>query len=116
MKGYRDLLIWQKSIDLVAMTYQLIKLLPKEENYALADQMRRAAVSIPSNIAEGQGRGTAKEFIRFLYIARGSQAELETQLYLCVRLGYLKNEEIEPIIMLSSEIGKMINGLISKVQ
>jgi len=66
------------------MTYQLIKLLPKEENYALADQMRRAAVSIPSNIAEGQGRGTAKEFIRFLYIARGSQAELKlSYIFVC---------------------------------
>jgi len=78
--SYRGLLVWQKSLDLTAAIYKLVKKLPKEELYALSDQMRRAVISIPSNIAEGQDRNTKKEFIQFLHVSRGSKAELETQL------------------------------------
>ena len=80
MNSYQDLEVWKKSIDFVEQIYRLVKQLPKEETYALSDQMRRAAVSIPSNIAEGANRKTTKEYIQFLYIALGSTAELETQL------------------------------------
>lgn len=108
---YKDLLVWQKAMDLVAVTYQLVKLLPKEEQYDLASQMRRAAVSVPSNIAEGQGRKSDREFLRFLSIARGSRAELETQLLLSVRLGYLSAKQVAPALSLCAEIGKMLFSL-----
>ena len=93
--GFKDLIVWQKSMALTKEIYVLVKRLPKEELYALSDQMRRAAVSIPSNIAEGQGRTSPKEFAHFLSIANGSKAELETQLLLCVELGYLESQEIQ---------------------
>ena len=83
-ENYQKLEVWKKSMELVERVYPLIRKLPREETYALADQMRRAVVSIPSNIAEGQSRGT-REFIRFLKVAKGSRAELETQLLLCAR-------------------------------
>ena len=94
IKDFKDLIVWQKAMVLVAEVYQLVKKLPQEEHFALSDQIRRAAISIPSNIAEGQGRNSTKEFIRFLAIAKGSKAELETQLLLCVRINYLNNLEI----------------------
>ena len=79
VQSFQDLIIWQKAMDLVIEVYNLVKELPKEEQYALSDQMRRAAVSIPSNIAEGQSRNSTKEFIQFLSVAKGSNAELQTQ-------------------------------------
>jgi four helix bundle protein len=85
--SYQDLVVWQKGIELSIETIQLIKRLPKEEMFALAQQMRRAAVSIPSNIAEGQERSSPKEFSHFLHIARGSKAELETQYIICMKAG-----------------------------
>ena len=113
--GYRDLNVWQKSMDLVTEVYKLVKLLPKEETYALSDQMRRAAVSIPSNIAEGQARNHVKEFINFLSIAKGSLAELETQLMISVRLNYLSSAQVESVLKLASEVAKMLNVLNSKL-
>ncbi|MCA0334593.1 MAG: four helix bundle protein [Bacteroidetes bacterium] len=109
IKDFKDLIVWQKAMDLVAEVYGLVKKLPKEELYALSDQIRRSAISIPSNIAEGQGRNTHKEFNHFLAIAKGSKAELETQLLLCVKINYLNNSEIETAINLIQEVGKMIN-------
>ena len=79
VQSFQDLIVWQKATDLVIEVYNLVKELPKEEQYALSDQMRRAAVSIPSNIAEGQSRNSTKEFIQFLSVAKGSNAELQTQ-------------------------------------
>jgi len=102
-------------MDLVIEIYGIVKLLPKEEMYVLADQMKRAAVSIPSNIAEGQERNTTKEFIQFLYIAKGSKGELETQLKICVRLNYMTQSQIEKAQSQLSEIGKMLNALIQKL-
>ncbi|MBQ9506342.1 MAG: four helix bundle protein [Clostridia bacterium] len=116
VRHFKELLVWQRAIDLVAEVYKLIRFLPKEEVYALSSQMRRSAVSIPSNIAEGQQRRTTKEFIHFLSIARGSCAELETQFYICVKLGYLEESQIVHVLDLIDEIGKMLNGLLSKLQ
>ena len=113
--SYKDFIVWQKAIDLSVEVYRLAKLLPKTETYALSDQMRRAVVSIPSNIAEGQGRNSTKEFVHFLSIARGSQKELETQLYICTKLEYFTEEEATTAFNLCEEIGKMLNSLIMKI-
>ena len=102
-------------MSLVEETYRLVKLLPKEEQYALSDQMRRAAVSVPSNIAEGQARSSTREFANFLSISRGSLAELETQFMICVRLKYLTRSHIETALSLCAEVGKMLNALIGKL-
>ncbi len=101
-------------MDLVLEIYALTKSLPGYELYGLTMQMRRAAVSIPSNIAEGQQRNTNKEFSNFLAIARGSNAELETQLEICVRLGYVTSDSIARAVLLCREIGKILNVLITK--
>ena len=98
-------------MDLVVEIYALVKLLPKEELYALSDQMRRAVVSIPSNISEGLGRNSDKEFIQFLSVSRGSLWELETQLEVCERLNYIDNSKTSKARNLITEISKMINSL-----
>ena len=110
--SYRDLTVWQKAMDLVVEVYRIVRLLPKEETYGLSDQMRRAAVSIPSNIAEGKMRNTRREYINFLYMARGSNAELQTQCYICARVHYFAEEELIEVLSLSDEVGRMINALI----
>lgn len=115
VKDHKDLIVWQKAMDLVVEIYRLVKKLPKEETYALSDQMRRAVVSIPSNIAEGRGRSSEKDYLRFLFIARGSQAEVETQLLVCVRLDYLSESEIESAMNLCSEVGRMLNSMTRKL-
>ncbi len=114
MSDYKELNVWKEAIDLVENIYKLIKTFPKEEAYALSDQIRRAVVSIPSNIAEGSNRNTDKEFIQFLYIALGSASEVETQLIIANRLRYLNNikSELEHI----TKIRKMINGLINSIK
>ena len=112
---YQDLIVWQKAMQLVKMVYQLVKRLPKEETYVLSDQIRRSAVSIPSNIAEGQERNSTKEFIQFLSIAKGSKAELQTQLHICVEIGYLEDADIAEAINTSEEISRMIGALIKKL-
>ena len=111
INSYHDLIVWQKSIDLVEEVYQLIKHLPKDEIYALSSQMRRSAISIPSNIAEGQQRHTTKEFVNFLSFAKGSNAELQTQLIICIRLGYFTKEQIQGTLNLSEEISRMLTKL-----
>jgi len=116
IQTYQDLTVWQKSMDLTALVYQTTKKLPKDELYSLTNQMRRAAVSIPSNIAEGQARHSTKEFIQFLRIAQGSKAELETQFLLCLKIGYLTDSDTEKIMNLLQEIGKMLTALIAKLR
>src|SRR5690554_7937353 len=111
IRDFKDLIVWQKSMELVEEVYCLVKKLPKEELFALSDQIRRSAISIPSNIAEGQGRNSKKEFNQFLAIAKGSKAELETQLLLCVKVNYLSQSEIETATGLIQEVGKMLNAL-----
>ena len=115
VKSFRELLVWQKGMELVEETYSSVKLLPKEEMYGLSDQMRRAAVSIPSNIAEGQKRKSPKEFANFLSVSRGSVAELETQYIICERLGFLTGENTKKAIDLCHELYKMLNVLIDRI-
>ena len=115
-KSYKDLHVWQKSIDLIPEVYQLLKSFPKEENYALSDQIRRALVSIPSNIAEGQARLHLKEFIQFLGISKGSLAELHTLLIVSHRLNYISKEELKRLEMPIEEISKMLNSLIRSLE
>ena len=110
-KSFRNLIVWQKSMDLAAEVYRLVKLLPASEGFGLISQMQRAAISIPSNIAEGFGRYNPKEFARFLFIANGSRAELQTQLLLCERIGFLTREQTRPSLLLTEEIGKMLFSL-----
>ena len=98
-------------MDLTVEVYRLVKLLPPDENLALSSQMRRAVVSIPSNIAEGQGRDTMKEFVRFLSVARGSLRELSTQLEICERIDYIDASQTSKAKDLITELDKMINAL-----
>ncbi len=114
MTGYENLDVWQKSITLVTEVYALVKLLPKEETYALSDQIRRSAVSIPSNIAEGSSRNSKKEFIQFLYISLGSLCELETQILIAKNIGYI--QDITTIQTKTLQIKKMLNALITSVK
>jgi len=108
MKTHRDLIVWQKAMDFVEEVYELTDTMPKAEQYGLTGQIRRSAVSIPSNIAEGAARNHDKEFLQFLYVALGSTAELETQLLLAERLGFIRKALIENL----SEIKKLLLGLI----
>ncbi|MBQ6093301.1 MAG: four helix bundle protein [Clostridia bacterium] len=117
-KSYKELIVWQKSMKLAEKVYLLVKALPREETYALSDQIRRAAVSIPSNIAEGYARQSQKEFLQFLCIARGSRAELETQLLLAQRLGYfcaVPQDLLESTMDLLDEISRMLYTLTSRL-
>jgi len=116
MKNHKELVVWQRSMTLVKEVYRLTNYLPREETHGLSAQMRRAAVSIPSNIAEGNARASEKDFLRFLYIASGSNAELETQLLLCLELGYLEKDTIKGALSLSEEISKMIRSLTKKLK
>ena len=117
-KSYKELIVWQKSMKLAEKVYLLVKALPREETYALSDQIRRAAVSIPSNIAEGHARQSQKEFLQLLCIARGSRAELETQLLLAQRLGYfcaVPQDLLESTMDLLDEISRMLYTLTSRL-
>lgn len=107
MHKYQELKIWQKAMTLVKQVYIVMKLLPDDEKFGLTSQIKRCSVSIPSNIAEGAGRNSKKEFIRFLSIANGSTTELETQLILVKRLEFVSKEKIEELIELCIEIKKM---------
>jgi four helix bundle protein len=108
MHNYKEMKIWQKARTLVKIVYEISKSLPKEELYALTSQIRRAAISIPANIAEGAGRGTDRDFRHFLDISRGSLFELETLLILSNDLGYVSVSEINPTLESISEIIKMM--------
>lgn len=110
---YEDLDVWHVSMDLAEQIYILTRKLPIEEKFALGDQMRRAVVSIPSNIAEGQSRASTGDYIRFLRFAKGSNAEIHTQLLLGVRLGYFTKEQIEKPVSLCGRIKRMLNSLIT---
>ena len=113
VRTYRELVAWQKGMALVKAVYALEKQFPKAEQYRLVDQLTRAAVSVPSNVAEGFGRATKKDFAHFLSQARGSLFEVETQLLLAKDLGFVG--DVMPELELSSELGKILNGLIRKL-
>ncbi|MBN2080906.1 four helix bundle protein [bacterium] len=116
VKHYRDLVAWRKAMELVKQVYQLTVTWPKEEQYGLTSQVRRAAVSVPSNIAEGYGRRTSKEFIRFLNVAHGSLMEVETQLQIGYLLGFMPAAELDKLLDLTSETGKITFGLIQSAE
>jgi len=110
-----NLQIWRKSMDIIPPVYILIKQLPPEEKYSLCDQMRRAAISIPSNIAEGHGRASDKDFVRFLSITKGSLNELRTQVYICKTLYATVTNDADKIICQLIELDKMINALMKSL-
>jgi four helix bundle protein len=109
--NYRDLLVWQKGMALVKRLYQITATFPADERFGLVAQMRRAAVSVPSNIAEGQARHTTGEFVQFVSHAEGSVAELDTQLTLAIELGFCPRSEVEDVFQLIIELQKMLNAL-----
>jgi len=112
---YKELIVWQKAMDLVCLIYEVTKVFPKEELYGLTSQIRRAAVSVPSNIAEGQARKSTAEFRNFLSITRGSMAEVETQLMIATRLNYLQENQVQEIMAVHEEVNKMLSALITKL-
>ena len=116
IKNYKDLMIWQRSIELVVSIYEVLKKFPRIEDYNLTSQIRRAAVSIPANIAEGFGRRTKKDYAQFLNISRGSLYELETHLILASRFGYITDDELRKFADEISQIGKMTNAFITKLE
>jgi four helix bundle protein len=116
LASYRDLLVWQKAVELALLVYRLSEGFPKREMYGLTSQVRRAGVSIPSNIAEGYGRGSRKEYIQFLSIAQGSLKELETQMIIAERLGYATPSQIEKVLAAAEVVGKMLGSLIRSLK
>jgi four helix bundle protein len=116
LRDYTELVAWQKAMDFVEAVYQASKTFPKDELFGLTSQVRRAAVSIPSNIAEGQSRRSSREFLQFLSIARGSLSEVETQLVISKRLNYLSREQLTDLQHKSAELGRVINGLTNAIQ
>ena len=116
IKSYKDLMVWQKAIDLVLGIYETLKRFPREELYGLSDQIKRSAVSVPSNIAEGQSRQHTAEFRQFLYISLGSLAELDTQLIIAHRLGFMDAEKGKSLTKDITELRKMSFSLISKLK
>jgi four helix bundle protein len=115
LSSYRDLKVWQKGMELAVQCYQITSDLPASERFGLTSQIRRAAASIPANIAEGRARNHTKEFVQFLYIAHGSLAELETHLILGLKLKYFSDEIVGKMLGSAAEIGKMLNGLINSL-
>ena len=116
MKTHKDLDVWKLAVEMVTKIYMITHNFPKEELYGLANQMRRAAVSVPSNIAEGAGRNSSKEFLQFLYYSTGSLSELETQLMIAYNLGYIDNEQQHDIEIILNLLFKMLSGLIKYVK
>ncbi len=116
IKSHKDLIVWQKSVQLSLIIYNLTADFPAREIYALSSQMRRAVVSIPSNIAEGKSRGTRKDFAHFLHMSYGSSAELETQLLIAKQLNFCVNEKFNETNSLLSEVSKMLRVMIEKLE
>ncbi|HEX9760543.1 MAG TPA: four helix bundle protein [Candidatus Acidoferrales bacterium] len=116
IKSYRDLVVWQRSMDLVTMCYKLSRRLPDTERYGLVSQMQRSSVSVPANIAEGYGRRQLGDYLQHLSIANGSLKEVETHLVIAVRLSYLTDTEIAPALKLADETGRMLNSLMSRLR
>ena len=111
LQHYRELIVWQKAINFVESVYRTTDDFPKTEIYGLISQIRRAAVSIPSNIAEGQGRSTTRDFLHFLSMSQGSLMEVETQITIAERLGYIKKQQETILLESAAEIGRLLNGL-----
>ena len=116
VKSYRELIVWQRGIQLVKEDYALAQKLPKEESYALGSQVKRAAVSIPSNVAEGQARQHSRELRQFLYVALGSLAEVDTQLFIARELGYLEEKDTVGCEASITALRKMLGSLAAKLR
>ena len=114
--SYRDLIVWQKAMQLVREIYRVTKVFPRDELYGLTHQLRRAAVSVPSNIAEGQARFSKKEFHHHLSHARGSLVEVETQMLIAEDLGYITADTLAGLMSLTAEVGRLLNGLIASTK
>jgi four helix bundle protein len=111
IQGYQDLEVWKKAMDLVVACYRTSERFPNSEAYGLVTQLQRAAVSVPANIAEGQGRNHTKEFLNHLSIAYGSLMEIETHLQIAARLDYVEESSLRTLLAQTAEIGRMLNGL-----
>lgn len=116
VRNYRELLVWQKGHQLALEIYRVTVGFPKVEQFGLTDQLRRAAISVPSNVVEGFERGSNKEFKHFLSIARGSTGEVRAQIELARDIGYMQNDDFEKLFDLTTEVHKMINSLIKKLE
>ena len=116
VRRYQDLVVWQKAMDFVVACYAVSRNFPSSEKFGHSSQLQRAAVSIPANIAEGQGRQHTAEFIQFLCIAYGSLMEAETHLQIAQRLGYLDNLVLKELLMQSAEVGRLLNGLLRSLR
>jgi len=116
VRSYRDLLVWQKGIELVTRVYRAVKEFPREEVYGLTSQLRRCAVSVPSNIAEGHSRTTRKEFLRFLEISLGSLLELQTQIEIAKNLSYLKPDEYQARESHGRELERMLTSFMRSLK
>lgn len=116
LKSYRELIVWQKAVQLVVDCYRATSGFPKSEIYGLTSQIRRAATSIPANIAEGYGRGSRKEYLQFLIVAQGSLKELETHFIVAQKLNYLTDAQLSRVLSQSDEVGKMLGSLIRKLR
>lgn len=115
-KSYRELPAWQKAMELVTQVYRTTKDFPRDETYGLTSQLRRASVSVTSNIVESQARFSSKEFHHFLSVARGSLVEVETQILIAENLGYLDSNQREVLINKTSELGRILNGSIASIK
>lgn len=116
IQTYRDLEVWQRSVDVVTAIYQLSRSFPADERFGLTNQLRRAAISVPSNIAEGYGRGYQADYLRFLSIARGSLMEVETQLHIALRLKFVDDDQFAPVWDMVQETGRLLHGLIRSLR
>jgi len=116
INSYQDLVVWQKGMQLAEACYRLTRPFPREELFGMTSQIRRAATSIPANVAEGWGREGTREYIRFLRIAQGSLKELETHLILCQRVELTSTESVKPLLALCNEVGRMLRALIGSLQ
>lgn len=115
VKNYQELISWQRAMDLVEDVYRASRDFPREEIYALTSQIRRAAVSVPSNIAEGQGRRSTSDFLRHLSIAYGSLREVETQILISRRLKYISQAKLDEVMSRAGEVGRLLNGLMASL-
>jgi four helix bundle protein len=115
-QSYKQLIAWRKSMELVIEIYRVTRTFPQQETYGLVSQLRRAAVSVPSNIAEGQARYSRREFYRFLTMARGSLAEIETQITIARVLAYVSHETARSLLESTEELGRILNGLIASMR
>lgn len=111
IESHRDLIVWQKSVELVTECYRVTSSFPSDERFGLTSQLRRSAVSVPANIAEGKGRGTTNNFVNFLSIASGSLTELDTHLVIANKLGYITKETLNELEARMDEVGRMLTGL-----